>query len=219
MDTGAQAIFLTESTVVNKLNLPVTENTNLTIVVFGNGNEVQCSSSAPITPSIPANVLKDEDLIEDLISPNSITDLGYRIVLEGNGGWIERDGIITMALRREQLEWLINLSEMRYLNARIIKKEDNASDNSTRERVLLLHRRMGHPSTKTMKTAIKSCSRIGCGVTAKEVDDVMNSRPCPICIMGKKKQREDTYISYRSKNSSYCWINLGRYNRARYSYC
>ena len=185
MDTGAQANFLTESTVVDKLDLPVTVNTDSTIVVFGNGNEVQCSSSAPITPSIPAFVLKDKDLIEDLISPNAIVDLGYRIILEGEGGWIERDGEIAMTLKREQLKWLINLSEMKCLNARIVKRDDHTFTQNTRDIVLLLHRRMGHPSTKTMKSAIKSGAWIGCGVTAKDVEDVMSTRPCPICIMGK----------------------------------
>jgi len=186
MDTGAQANFLRESTVIDNLSLKVTKNANSTLVVFGNGNKVKCSSIAPITSTIPAFVILDKDLIEDLISPNPIVDLGYRIILESDGGWIEREGVRVLSLKREQLEWMINLSEMKCLNARIVNRKNHTFDERTKDKVILLHRRIGHPSTKTMRSAIRSGAWIGCDVTAQEVEEVMKTRPCPVCLMGKK---------------------------------
>jgi len=110
-------------------------------------------------------------------------DLGYRIVLEKNEGWIERDNIRVITLRREQLEWLVNLHDLKCLNAKIVKKE--TIPNTVKDEVILLHRRMGHRSAKTMKAAVKAGAWIGCNVTARDIELVMNSKPCPICKMGK----------------------------------
>jgi len=49
--------------------------------------------------------------------------LGYRIILENSGGWIEKDDKIVIKLQRHQLKWLINLKELQCLNATVIKKE------------------------------------------------------------------------------------------------
>jgi len=184
LDSGAEVNYLRNSTAVKQLELQLENlSNNTTVVVFGNGSETPISSAAHLTPSIPAMVLPDNTLVEDLISPNPIVDLGYRIVLEKDEGWIERDNIRVITLRREQLKWLVNLHDLKCLNAKIVKKE--AIPNTVKDEVILLHRRMGHPSAKTMKAAVKAGAWIGCNVTARDIELVMNSEPCPICKIGK----------------------------------
>jgi hypothetical protein len=184
MDSGAEVNYIRKSTAVNKLDLPLEYLPNTTVVVFGNGSEAPINSAAHLSPSIPAVVLPDETLVEDLISPNPIVDLGYRIVLEKDEGWIERDNERVITLRREQLKWLVNLQDLKCLNAKIVKKEATP-DSTVKDKVILLHRRMGHPSTKIMKAAVKAGAWVGCGVTARDIELVMEANPCPVCIMGK----------------------------------
>ena len=125
-------------------------------------------------------------LVEDLISANPIVDLGYRIILERQGGWIEKNGKVITTLRREQLRWLVNLNELRCLNATIVKKETTGPH--TKELVIQLHRRMGHASTKVMTDALKAGAWTNCGITTDEVTGVMSSYVCPICLLAKRNQ-------------------------------
>ena len=187
MDSGAEVNYIRKSTAVNKLDLPLEYLPNTTVVVFGNGSEAPINSAAHLSPSIPTIVLPDETLVEDLISPNPIVDLGYRIVLEKDEGWIEKDNNRVITLRREQLKWLINLRDLKCLNAQIVKKKI-ITDPMVKDEVILLHRRMGHPSTKTMIAAVKAGAWVGCNVTARDIKLVMEANQCPVCIMGKRNK-------------------------------
>jgi hypothetical protein len=124
--------------------------------------------------------------MEDLISANPIVDLGYRIILQDDGGWIEKDNKIIIRLRREQLRWLIDLKELKCLNASIVKKENEQQD--IEELVKQLHRRMGHSSSKTMISAIESGAWSKSGVTVEQIKRVMKDYVCPICLLAKRNQ-------------------------------
>ena len=129
-------------------------------------------------------MLKDNDLIEDLISPNVFTALGYTIVLNDDGGWIEKDGEKVIPIMRDRLKWLIDLPTLKCFNANV----NNKVSSNTKDLVMSLHRRMGHASTKYMVSAVKAGSWIGCEVTPTDIEDVMKNCPCVLCILGKKNR-------------------------------
>lgn len=118
-------------------------------------------------------------LIEDLVSPNPIVDLGYSVILNKDGGWVEKDGVQVTSIKRDELKWSIDLKALQCLSASISDKKSL---------VMSLHQRMGHPSCKTMVAAIKAGTWINVGVSFQDVEDVMKETPCTICDLAKSNR-------------------------------
>ena len=216
MDCGADTNFIREST-ANNLDLQI-DSYETNTVIFGNGSEASTNLIAHINPKMPLIILPDDTLIEDLISCNPIVDLGYFIVLHQFGGWVEKNGVRVFKIEREGLKWTIDINTLKCLSASLpysqqesshdfildetqaqISRQDGrwilkplknlaASKPSLNDRVINLHRRMSHASGKTMFTAVKAGTWIGCDVTAEEVMSVMNNHTCIICQLAKKNR-------------------------------
>jgi len=152
------------------------------LVQFGDGNTIHSRFKALISEHMDAIVLPDDKLIEDLISPNPLIDLGYAISLTSYGGWIEKAIEESIPLKRERLKWLIDLETLKCFNINTRQSKENL--------VLSLHRRMGHPSMKSMITAVKAGLWLGCGVLVGDIESVMKDHPCIACILeGQNKSR------------------------------
>jgi len=144
LDTGAEGNFLKESTCT------------YTTIEFGNGSTTISSATAHLNSNLTALVVSDINLIEDLISINPIVDLGYNVILSQSGGWILANQEKVMPIIRNKSKWVIDIAELRSLSVQqclLINKIDD-----TKRKVMLLHQRMAHASTKVMIEAIRSKS-------------------------------------------------------------
>jgi len=178
LDSGAEATFLREST-VSKLDLPVIDSTNDSVtVIFGNNSSSTSSATALINESLSAYILPDEDLIEDLISINPILDIGYNIQLFKDKGWVKKGDRNVLPITRSGPKWTLDLNQLQCLSC------TTASD-ETRNKVQLLHERMGHSSMQCMIDAITKETWIT-NVTASDIKKFFQDDKCPTCILAKR---------------------------------
>jgi len=144
---------------------------------------VASTVTAHLNDTLEALVLPDRELIEDLISINPIVDLGYEVTFEpyDSGGVISKDGVDLIRLHRRSSKWLIDMNSLNCLVTGVDK-------DGVLTRVLSLHKRMGHASSKNMQSAIALDTWTNAGVTANEIRAVMDANPCPICLLAKKNR-------------------------------
>jgi len=146
--------------------------------------------TAQLNDSLKALVVKNGSLLDDLMSANTILDLGYKVFLSHDGGIITnhidnktmntiRDNKNSLPIIRSGSSWLVDLKRVQCLAA--TKPESDLSD-----RVLSLHRRLGHAPPKVMIDAIQAGSWANASVTAQDIRQVFVNHECAICAMGKR---------------------------------
>jgi len=173
LDSGADATFLKEST-ESKLGLPVIDSTNDSVtVIFGNNSSSTSSATALINESLSAHILPDEDLIEDLISINPILDIGYNIRLFKDKGWVKKGDRNVLPITRSGPKWTLDLNQWQCLSCTTVSDE-------TRNKVQLLHERMGHSSMQCVIDAITK------GTWVSDIKMVFQDDKCPTCVIAKR---------------------------------
>ena len=91
-----------------------------------------------------------------------------------------------MPIIRNKSKWVIDIAELRSLSVQqclLINKIDD-----TKRKVMLLHQRMAHASTKVMIEAIRSKSWSNSEVSLEDIETYPPHETCIACIMGKSNK-------------------------------
>ena len=205
LDTGADAILLTESTGMS-LNYH-TKTVDPVTIVFGNNTTAKTTTAIEVG-NYPALICKDVDLGDNLISVNPFLDNGFQLLLTKDYGHLLHPPTgEKVALHSDGIGWLVNIEDIAALNIGPIKTQadttlqeyfaQRAKTSSKlplsglRQRVIQLHERMGHASMESMCKAITGSapSWVNTYLTETQVRKVMRKDPCLVCILGKRNKQ------------------------------
>ena len=198
LDSGAEAIILREST-VNENHFPVTRGQETTII-FGNGDTALSRERTQIG-ELEALVCEDKDLNEDLVSINPLLDIGFKLTMESSCGKLsnEETGHV-IHVRREGPRWSIDLEDLAKVTSDMPDMESHAAQlvqansvlntdpSSIKEKVILLHERLGHAHSEAMCSAIsgESPAWTHCDLSPAQIRRVMKRYKCLICHLAKR---------------------------------
>lgn len=201
LDTGAEDNFFRQST-AKRLKLNTFANEHTTTVEFGNGNQIATSLAAHLNESLSALIIPDTDLVHDLLSVIPILDLGYDIKLTAQGGSIDKNEVPIMPIVRDDRKLLVDIKRVQCLMA-------CTKSQTIRDKVLMLHRRMGHPSMQRMVDAINNGSWRATDVTSCQVKEIMSGEPCIACALGKQNHSPIPKIIKDARSTPIGWLVSG----------
>jgi hypothetical protein len=153
-------------------------NSKPTTVQFGNGGLYIATMTAQLNDSLKAIVVEDATLIDDLMSINPILDLDYDVLFSKNGGSIMKNNIPVLSILRSDSHWKVDLNKVKCLMTKV--------DDNIKEKVISLHRRLGHAPFQVMIDAIKTESWLNSSVTPENIRQVFSDYTCTICALGKR---------------------------------
>ena len=128
--------------------------------------------------TLKAVVVEDSTLLDDLMSINPILDLDYDVLFTKVGGMIMKDNIPMLPITRSDSHWKVDLNQIKCLMV--------TNYGNTKEKVLQLHRRLGHAPAQVMIDAIQAESWLNSHVTPENIREVFKGHTCTICSLGKR---------------------------------
>ena len=147
---------------------------------------------AHLSDSLAALVVPDDNLILDMISYTPLKKLGYDILLKAEGNsWIMKGDLPLVPIIPHQNHMLVDIKALQCLAVTTEPSTNNdptlANISSLVDRVLALHRRMGHPTLRRMIDAISSRAW-DTDVTSAQVAEVLryHHNPCNVCNLAKR---------------------------------
>ena len=148
------------------------------MVIFGNNSSVTTSLAARLNDSLSAIVVPDADLSEDLIAARPLLDLGYDVHLSSKGSYLSKEDKVILPILQQGNKFLININALQCLSA-------STTPSPIHDKVMRLHRQMGHPSMRCMVEALESGTWIT-DVTSEQVKETMSQHKCNACVLAKK---------------------------------
>ena len=190
--TGAEAILLRKST-VDSQGLISTQAPN-TEIIFGNGHST-VTDKKTIIGDVEALICEDGILQEDLLSVNSLLDIGFKLTMNKSSGLLHNEATgASINVQREGKRWAVDLEDLASaMKANPDLIENPAMDESVkanavvhrdpksiRDQVIQLHERMGHHHVR------RSRSRYSNMDTFQR--SIMRKHPCTICLLAKRQK-------------------------------
>ena len=150
------------------------EKASSTEIIFGNGHSTVTDQKTRIG-ELDALVCKDNALQEDLLSVNPLLDIGFKLTMDKDKGTLSNESTgVKIHVQRQGKKWAVDLEDLSKAmraNPELEKSQAvdemvqayaviNREPKSTRDQVLHLHERMGHPNTEAMCAAVDGVSGV-----------------------------------------------------------
>ena len=214
MDTGAEAILLRQSTASAQGWKP--QKASSTEIIFGNGHSTVTDQKTRIG-ELDALVCKDNALQEDLLSVNPLLDIGFKLTMDKDKGTLSNEATgVKIHVQRQGKKWAVDLEDLSKAmraNPELEKSQAvdemvqayaviNREPKSTRDQVLHLHERMGHPNTEAMCAAVDGDQPTWdhSNLTSSQIRSIMRKYPCTICLLAKRQRPPVTTPSFERKD-------------------
>ena len=205
VDSGAN-ISVTNAKTCSYYDLPLEDWPQPFYVKFGNGTRTRVTQYADFGPII-GKVAVVDDAPDTLISIAVITSRGFKVSFEAGGkgvGIYYNDVLVyTGAIDQESKFFVIDVGELLELRLPHAATDAAAPTDSnvygnkrpdistkTRDDVLWLHKRLGHPSRATMHKAIQHNAWLGApsDLAPSQIDAVLDKLQCTACELAKRNK-------------------------------
>jgi hypothetical protein len=221
---------------VNDLKYKINQSPILTKIIFGN-NTNTFTNKVTLCGTMPASVVANKFLADNLVSANPLIDSGNIILLNSKGGYIYNPETGRQAnITREGPRFIVWLQDIEQLTKEPNSDTSFPTDGDTisaysnriikltstiEEKVIWLHEVTGHVDKNSMCKAISGSNPTwiqnpGVEVTTKQIRKVFETYSCLHCIVAKQNiisptNKVEDYTKYKPAEVISCDL-VGKIN-------